>query len=50
MISGQFGDNKELFFELQLVAADGEIFFVQSLFDTRFTDGWLAIDTRIWML
>ncbi|MEC4812535.1 MAG: hypothetical protein SAK29_04565 [Scytonema sp. PMC 1069.18] len=43
MISGRFGDNKELFFEIQLVTANGEEFLVEALFDTGFTDGWLAI-------
>jgi predicted aspartyl protease len=39
MIDGRFGDNKELFFEIQLVTANNEIFFVEALFDTGFTDG-----------
>jgi hypothetical protein len=43
MISGQFGENKELFFEIGLVTASGEEFFVEALFDTEFTDGWLDI-------
>ncbi|BAZ36778.1 hypothetical protein NIES4101_26980 (plasmid) [Calothrix sp. NIES-4101] len=42
MIDGRFGDNKELFFEIQLVAANDEEFLVEALFDTGFTDGWLA--------
>ena len=46
MMEGQFGDNKELFFEIQLVAANGEIFSIEALFDTGFTDGWLAIDSQ----
>lgn len=46
MIDGRFGDNQELFFEIQLVSANGEDFFVEALFDTGFTDGWLAIDTQ----
>jgi predicted aspartyl protease len=46
MIDGRFGDNKELFFEIQLVAANDEEFLVEALFDTGFTDGWLAIDTQ----
>jgi predicted aspartyl protease len=46
MIDGRFGDNKELFFEIQLIAANGEKFLVEALFDTGFTDGWLAIDAQ----
>ncbi|GAA6615856.1 aspartyl protease [Scytonema sp. NUACC26] len=46
MIDGRFGDNKELFFEIQLVTANNEIFFVEALFDTGFTDGWLAINKQ----
>ncbi|NJL09596.1 MAG: aspartyl protease [Calothrix sp. SM1_7_51] len=46
MIAGSFGDNGELFFEIQLVAANGEEFFVETLFDTGFTDGWLSINTQ----
>lgn len=45
-MEGEFGDNKELFFEIQLVAANGEIFSIEALFDTGFTDGWLAIDSQ----
>lgn len=43
---GSFGDNGELFFEIQLVAVSGEEFSVEALFDTGFTDGWLAINTQ----
>ncbi|MDJ0618455.1 MAG: hypothetical protein QNJ63_17215 [Calothrix sp. MO_192.B10] len=43
---GSFGDNGELFFEIQLVAAGGEEFSIEALFDTGFTDGWLAINTQ----
>ncbi|BAZ36752.1 hypothetical protein NIES4101_26720 (plasmid) [Calothrix sp. NIES-4101] len=43
---GSFGDNGELYFEIQLVAVSGEEFFVEALFDTGFTDGWLAINTQ----
>jgi predicted aspartyl protease len=46
MIEGRFGDNKELFFEIELVAANGEKFSIEALFDTGFTDGWLGIDTQ----
>jgi predicted aspartyl protease len=43
---GSFGDNGELYFEIQLVAFSGEAFSVDALFDTGFTDGWLAINTQ----
>ena len=46
MISGRFGDNGELFFEVQLIAANGEDFSVEALFDTGFTTGWLAINSQ----
>jgi len=46
MIVGSFGNNGELFFEIQLVAGNGEEFPVEALFDTGFTDGWLAINTQ----
>jgi predicted aspartyl protease len=43
---GSFGDNGELYFEIQLVAVSGEEFSIEALFDTGFTDGWLAINTQ----
>jgi predicted aspartyl protease len=43
---GSFGDNGELYFEIQLVAVSGDEFLVSALFDTGFTDGWLAINTQ----
>ncbi|KYC36239.1 aspartyl protease [Scytonema hofmannii PCC 7110] len=46
MIEGRFGDNQELFFEIQFVTANNEFFFVEALFDTGFTDGWLAINKQ----
>ncbi|BAY21913.1 hypothetical protein NIES2100_16760 [Calothrix sp. NIES-2100] len=46
MAIGSFGDNGELFFEIQLVAVDGEKFSLAALLDTGFTDGWLAINTQ----
>ncbi|MEH2371875.1 aspartyl protease [Nostoc sp.] len=46
MIAGLFGDNGELLFEIELVAANDQKFFVEALFDTGFTDGWLAINTQ----
>ncbi|BAY93058.1 MULTISPECIES: aspartyl protease [unclassified Tolypothrix] len=46
MAVGSFGDNGELFFEIQLVSVNGEEFIIEALFDTGFTDGWLAINTQ----
>lgn len=46
MNCGRFGDNGELFFEIQLVTANGEQFEVEALFDTGFTTGWLAINSQ----
>jgi predicted aspartyl protease len=46
MISGRFGDIGELFFEVDLIAADGEIFQVDALLDTGFTTGWLAMNIQ----
>jgi len=46
MIVGRFGDNGELFFELELVAVNGEHFPVEGLLDTGFTTGWLAINSQ----
>ncbi|MEH2333374.1 aspartyl protease [Nostoc sp.] len=43
---GAFGDNGELLFEIQVVAANGEVFSVEALLDTGFTDGWLAVNTQ----
>lgn len=44
MISGKFGEIGELFFEIDLIAANGEVFSVDALLDTGFTTGWLAIN------
>lgn len=44
MISGEFGSNGEILFEIELIAANGERFPVEVLLDTGFTDGWLAIN------
>ncbi len=44
MIAGQFGNNGELFFSVQMVAANGEQFEVEAILDTGFTTGWLAIN------
>ena len=46
MISGIFGDIGELFFEIDLIGADGDIFELDALLDTGFTTGWLAINTQ----
>lgn len=43
MITGRFGEIGELYFEIDVIAADGEIFPVDVLLDTGFTTGWLAI-------
>ncbi|NJL77924.1 MAG: aspartyl protease [Richelia sp. RM2_1_2] len=44
MIAGRFGDNGELFFSVEMVAANGEQFEVEAILDTGFTTGWLAIN------
>lgn len=43
---GTFGADGELFFEIQLVAANGEELLISALFDTGFTDGWLVLNTQ----
>jgi len=45
MITGKFGEEEELFFEIELIAADGLELAVDALLDTGFS-GWLAIDTQ----
>ncbi|MDJ0556735.1 MAG: aspartyl protease [Microcoleaceae cyanobacterium MO_207.B10] len=45
MIPGFFGSKGELFFEMELVAADGSIITVNVLLDTGFTD-FLAMDIQ----
>ena len=45
MIQGEFNSQGELFFEIGLMSADGEIVPVMALLDTGFT-GWLAIDSQ----
>ena len=37
MISGEFGENGELFFEIELIADNGEFFPIEVLLDTGFT-------------
>lgn len=44
MISGRFGENGELLFEIELIATSGDRFPVEVLFDTGFTTGFLAIN------
>ena len=46
MISGRFGNIGELFFEIDLIATDGEEFQVDALLDTGFTTGFLAINSQ----
>ncbi len=46
MIVGKFGEIGELFFEIDLIAANGEVFPVDALLDTGFTTGWLAINEQ----
>jgi predicted aspartyl protease len=46
MIAGRFGENGELFFEIEFLAVDGERFSTEALLDTGFTTGWLAINSQ----
>ncbi len=46
MIFGRFGNEGELFFEIELVAVTGEQFMVDGLLDTGFTTGWLGINSQ----
>jgi len=45
MMQGKFGDNDELFLEIELIADDGLELPVDSMLDTGFS-GWLAIDKQ----
>ncbi len=45
MIQGSFGENGELYFQIDLIAADGSMVTVDALLDTGSTD-WLAIDIQ----
>ncbi|OCQ99774.1 aspartyl protease [Oscillatoriales cyanobacterium USR001] len=45
MIEGYFGTKGELYFEIELIAADGSAIAVNALLDTGFTD-WLAMNTQ----
>ncbi len=46
MIQGRFGEIGELFFDIDLIAANEEILPVEALLDTGFTTGWLALDIQ----
>ena len=45
MISGRFGDEDELIFEIELIAFDGLELPIDAVLDTGFSD-WLAIDKQ----
>lgn len=45
MIQDYFGERGELFFKIDLIAADGSIVTVDALLDTGFTD-WLAMNIQ----
>ncbi|MGH2413535.1 MAG: aspartyl protease [Microcystaceae cyanobacterium] len=45
MIQGRFGSDDELFFEIELIAADGLELPADALLDTGFSD-WLAMDRQ----
>lgn len=45
MIHGKFGDNDELFFEIELIADEQLELPVDAMLDTGFS-GWLAIDKQ----
>ncbi len=44
-MEGFFGSQGELFFEINLIAADRSIITVDAIFDTGFTD-WLALNIQ----
>jgi predicted aspartyl protease len=44
MIAGRFGDEDELFFEVELIADNGLELPINTLLDTGFL-GWLAMDS-----
>lgn len=46
MISGRFGEKGELFFEIELIASNGEVYPVEVLLDTGFTTGFIAINSQ----
>lgn len=45
IIQGSFGNRGELFFEIDLIAADSSLITVNALLDTGFTD-WLAMNIQ----
>ncbi|CBN57502.1 MULTISPECIES: hypothetical protein [Kamptonema] len=45
MIEGKFGDEDELFFEIELIAANSLELPVDAMLDTGFS-GWLAIENQ----
>ncbi|MGK7875259.1 MAG: aspartyl protease [Xenococcaceae cyanobacterium] len=45
MMQGNFGTKGELYFEIDLLAADGSVVTIEALLDTGFT-GWLAMDIQ----
>ncbi len=45
MIQGKFGSDDELFFEIELIDADGLELAVDAMLDTGFS-GWLAINSQ----
>jgi predicted aspartyl protease len=45
MLSGRFGDSKELIFEIDLIAAGNFEIPVDAVLDTGFSD-WLAVDQQ----
>ena len=45
MIEGVFGDRGELYFDIDLIGADGLVITVEALLDTGFTD-WLAMNVQ----
>jgi predicted aspartyl protease len=45
MISGFFGGEDALFFEIELITSDGLELSVDAMFDTGFS-GWLAINNQ----
>ncbi|NEP01118.1 MAG: aspartyl protease [Symploca sp. SIO2E9] len=45
MIQGEFGDDDELWFEIELIGAEGLEISVYAMLDTGFS-GWLAIDNQ----
>ncbi len=45
MIEGKFGDNEELIFPIEIIAAEGLEFEIDAILDTGFSE-WLAIDKQ----